>query len=114
MSPAFRLAGRSAHTRVVTVLLVLLAANVTFARAATLRGIVRDPQGAAVASVRVTIVGPLGASLVYSDADGRFEIPNLPAATYRVIAETAGLRAEKNCSAVMPEVTNESQARPPT
>ena len=94
MSPAFRLAGRSARTRVVAILFLLLAANVTLARAATLRGIVRDPQGAAVASVRVTIVGPLGASLVYSDADGRFEIPNLPAATYRVIAEIAGLRAD--------------------
>jgi outer membrane cobalamin receptor len=60
---------------------------------ATLRGVVVDPQGAAVASVRVTVVGPLGATSVSTDDAGRFEVPNLAAATYRVLAQADGWQA---------------------
>jgi outer membrane cobalamin receptor len=61
--------------------------------AATLRGLVVDPQRAAVASVRVTVIGPLGATTVTTDATGRFEVPGLAAATYRVLAESEGWQA---------------------
>jgi outer membrane cobalamin receptor len=79
------------------------------ADAATLRGVVHDPQGAAIPSVRVTVVGPLGASVVYSDPSGRFEVPNLPAATYRVLADAAGWRAEPDAVTLAADETREMQ-----
>jgi outer membrane cobalamin receptor len=62
--------------------------------AATLRGTVMDPQGTVVASARVVVVGPLGARHVYTDAEGRYEITDLSAGTYRILAEASGFSAD--------------------
>jgi len=64
------------------------------ADAAVLRGTVVDSQGSSVAAARIVIVGPLGARHVYTDGDGRFESTDLPAGTYRVLAEATGFSAD--------------------
>jgi outer membrane cobalamin receptor len=71
----------------------LITALASAARAATLSGTVVDPQGAPVASVRVVVLGPLGATTVTTDAAGRFELRDLAAASYRVLAQADGWNA---------------------
>jgi outer membrane cobalamin receptor len=73
--------------------LVLVFAAAPPANAATLSGIVVDPHGAPVPSVRVVVIGPLGATTVATDASGRFEVRDLAAATYRVLAQAEGWTA---------------------
>jgi len=93
--PAIRPAGRAARRRLLLTVLLISVVLLPFGlEAATLRGVVVDAQGATVAAARVTVVGPLGASVVRTDADGAFDVRGLPAAMYRVIAEAPGLRAE--------------------
>ena len=52
---------------------------------------ITDPEGRPVGSARVAVVGPLGARTVHTDADGRFNVPNLPPGTYRLLADAPGL-----------------------
>lgn len=96
MVPVARPAGRSAHGRslFLSLVLVVVALIASRADAAVLTGTVVDPQGRAVPAVRVIIVGPLGSSVVRTDADGRFEVPGLAGAAYRVMAEADGWHAD--------------------
>jgi outer membrane cobalamin receptor len=77
----------------VLVLVCALGLATARAQAATISGTVVDPQGAPVPSVRVVVIGPLGAVTVSTDASGRFEVPDLAAATYRVLAQAEGWTA---------------------
>src|SRR5687767_13876259 len=60
------------------------------------RGIVRDPLGAALAGVTVGLrQGSSGLErTVTTDANGRFEIANLPVGLYDLLFEHAGFSAE--------------------
>jgi outer membrane cobalamin receptor len=74
--------------------LALLSASTLSASAAVLRGTVSDPDGRAVAGVRLDIVGSIGARAVVTDAAGRFEATGLPAGTYHVVIASHEWRAE--------------------
>src|SRR4029450_1413324 len=76
---------------VVAILLNLVLLVPAVAWAASLRGGGGDPDGRPVGSARVTIVGPLGARTVQTDDGGRFGVGQLPAGTYRVVADAEGL-----------------------
>jgi outer membrane cobalamin receptor len=99
MPPAVLSAGRPARTlsiaarslRPVWLALLLFTTSALPAQAAGVRGMVTDPEGRPVASARVAIVGPLGARTVYTDAGGRFDVPNLPPGSYRLLADAPGL-----------------------
>ena len=58
--------------------------------AATLRGLVRDPDGRAVAGVRVIVTGGPAAAETITDAEGRFEFPALAAGRHEVRASIDG------------------------
>jgi outer membrane cobalamin receptor len=99
MHPGFLSGGRPAPDRSIVARLFasflpaasLVGLFASVAQAGEVRGIVTDPEGRPVAAARVAVVGLLGARTVQSGADGRFDIPNLPAGTYRVMAEAPGL-----------------------
>jgi outer membrane cobalamin receptor len=85
---------RSVFSRLLAALLPALVAitlGVLPAEAGDVRGIVTDPEGRPVVSARVAVLGPLGAVTVYTDGEGRFNAPNLPAGTYRLLADAPGL-----------------------
>ena len=97
MDPVSRLLGRSARQRKLTyiagapvVALLLFAAP---AVAGTLRGVVVDPADRPVAGAEVRVVGPLGVRTTAADEEGRFELVDLPPATYHVLAAAPGLEA---------------------
>ena len=85
---------------VVAILLKLVLLVPAVASAASIRGVVRDPDGRPVGSARVTIVGPLGARTVQTDDGGRFGVGQLPAGTYRVVADAEGLHGSSEPAAV--------------
>ncbi len=97
--PAVLSVGQPAHTsslvarwfRPVLLATLVLTASILPAEAAGVRGLVTDPEGRPVVSARVAVVGPLGARTVYTDADGRFDVPNLPPGIYRLLADAPGL-----------------------
>ena len=101
MHPAVLSAGQPAHAlslvprsvRPLFLAMLVLTASARSAEAAGVRGLVTDPEGRPVVSARVAIVGPLGAHTVYTGADGRFDVPNLPPGTYRLLADSPGLHA---------------------
>lgn len=62
--------------------------------AGAIRGRILDPAREPMASVRVIVTGPLGLRAVLTDADGRFEVPDLPGARYRLRVEAPGFTAE--------------------
>jgi outer membrane cobalamin receptor len=72
---------------------LLLLSLVIPADATPLAGRVIDPDGRPVVGARVMIDGPLGVRVATTGADGRFTLPDLPDATYRVSAEARGLAA---------------------
>lgn len=76
-------------------LLILAVLMVQPTGAATLRGVVRDPDGRAVPGARIIISGarPDAAELT-SDADGRFEWPALPAGRHDVRVIVDGFTAD--------------------
>jgi outer membrane cobalamin receptor len=73
---------------------VLALATGAAAEAGTIRGQVTDPAERPVPAARVVVAGPLGTRSVLTDAEGRFEVPDLPAARYRVLVEVPGFSAE--------------------
>ena len=108
MQPSPLSPARPAHNRPVftplsvALLLVplMLASSVQAARAGDVRGVVTDPAGRPVVSVRVAVVGPLGARTVFTDAEGRFDVSNLPAGTYRLLADAPGLHGSTEPTAI--------------
>ena len=88
-APALSVVGR--FLRVVCLALLVFTTSALSAQAAGVRGLITDPEGRPVVSARVAIVGPLGARTVYTDADGRFDVPNLPPGNYRLLADAPGL-----------------------
>ena len=77
----------------VVVLALLLLAIASPAFAGTLRGVVVDPADRPVAGAEVRVVGPLGMRTTAADEEGRFELADLPPATYHVLAAAPGLEA---------------------
>ena len=63
----------------------------------SLRGTIKDEQGAAMPGVTVTLTGPglLAPSTAVSDTDGTYRLINLPPGTYTLAAELTGLLAER-------------------
>ena len=84
--------GRPAR-RLPTLIAVALFVLPIPALAAPLSGRVLDPEGRPVAGARVLADGPLGVQTTRTDADGRFALPDLPDATYRLFVEAEGLSA---------------------
>ena len=72
---------------------LFLLSLINTATATPLAGRVIDPDGRPVGGARVMFDGPLGVRVATTDADGRFNLPDLPDATYRVSAEARGLAA---------------------
>lgn len=72
----------------------LVAAGVASAGAAPLSGQVVGPDHRPVASATVVVAGPLGVVLAETDAAGRFHLPDLAPAIYRVFARAPGLAAD--------------------
>ena len=102
-SPARSAHARSVSPSIASVLLLVplvLAAGVLTADAAEVRGVVTDPGGRPVGSVRVAVVGPLGARTVFTDGEGRFTVPNLPSGTYRLLADAPGLHGATEPTAI--------------
>ncbi len=102
-SPARSAHARSVSPSIASVLLLVplvLAAGVLTADAAEVRGVVTDPGGRPVGSVRVAVVGPLGARTVFTDGDGRFTVLNLPSGTYRLLADAPGLHGATEPTAI--------------
>jgi outer membrane cobalamin receptor len=101
MHPAVLSAGQPAHAlsvvgrslRLVCLALVAFTTSALSAHAAGVRGLITDPEGRPVVSARVAVVGPLGVRTVHTDADGRFDLPNLPPGSYRLLADAPGLHA---------------------
>jgi outer membrane cobalamin receptor len=101
MHPAVLSAGQPAHAlsvfgrslRLVCLALVAFTTSALSAHAAGVRGLITDPEGRPVVSARVAIVGPLGVRTVHTDADGRFDVANLPPGSYRLLADAPGLHA---------------------
>jgi outer membrane cobalamin receptor len=92
---------RSVHLRnLAGALLALVVMVPTAAFAGGIRGVVRDPDGRPVGSARVAVVGPLGARTVQTDDEGRFDVGQLPAGTYRVVADAQGLHGGSEPTAV--------------
>ena len=99
MHPAVLSTGQAAHAlslaprslRSLMLASLVLTGSAFSAEASGVRGLVTDPEGRPVVSARVAIVGPLGARTVYTDADGRFDVPNLPPGSYRLLADAPGL-----------------------
>ncbi len=100
--PTFRL-GRGRGTRPTPPRLILMALAVLLAVAAsvaaqsflgTIRGTVTDPQGAAVKGAAVVITDESTGvpRTAETDAEGRFEVPNLRPGTYRVEIVSAAFR----------------------
>lgn len=76
-----------------TAIAFLLAAAAS-ATAAPLSGLVIGPDRQPVASAVVVVAGPLGVKLVETDSHGRFHLPDLAPALYRVFARAPGLTAD--------------------
>lgn len=74
--------------------LISLTALARAAWADTLSGRVVDPDGRPVASALVLVDGPLGTRSVPTDRDGRFEIADESAGTYRLLVKATGLIAD--------------------
>jgi hypothetical protein len=74
--------------------LLLLASSASAQYRASLRGTVTDPQGAAVAGAKVTLVDRSTSRTVVStsDANGIYQFNALPVAPYRLTAEAAGFK----------------------
>ena len=112
MDPLARLAGRAARSlflrafdglrrheaghrpcptlvTVAAIALFLGAAAPAFAGA--LRGVVVDPSERPVTGAEIRVVGPLGVRTTETDAEGRFEVADLPPATYHVIVTAPAL-----------------------
>jgi hypothetical protein len=82
---------------VVAAILLLWSAAALGAQGGTgsLRGVVKDPQGAALPGATITARSPdlLSPSVTVSDADGTYRLVNLPPGTYAITAELAGFSA---------------------
>jgi Carboxypeptidase regulatory-like domain len=61
---------------------------------AGLSGTVIDPSGSVIPNAKVQVFAPSGqiAATAFTDGEGRYEIPDLPAANYRVEFSTAGFQ----------------------
>ena len=77
-----------------TVLAVLLLLLPSAAMAAALSGRVLDPSGQPVDGASVIVDGPVGVRTATTGTDGRFEIPALPPAAYRVLVEAPGFASQ--------------------
>jgi outer membrane cobalamin receptor len=76
------------------VLLVTFSLIITASlHAATLKGVVRDPDGRAVPGVRVIVTGGPAAAETLTDPAGRFEFPELAAGRHEVRASVDGFTA---------------------
>jgi outer membrane cobalamin receptor len=89
MDPAVRAAFRRLFLHLLLAGLALFVAPAVV-DAASLRGQVVDPDGRPVAQAEVQVAGPLGVRSVRTDTDGRFEVHDLAAATYRIVVSAAG------------------------
>src|SRR6266536_4067968 len=95
------------RTRVLVVLLLSVLGVAGAARAqsflGTIRGTVVDPQGAAVSGASVLIVDEATGvpRPVESDAEGRFEAPNLKPGTYRVEIVTPNFKKYEQTGIVL-------------
>ena len=96
-------ADRPLRLRALFVPLFLLVASALPVLGGSLRGVVIDPDARPVARADVRVVGPIGARLVRTDAEGRFEVRDLPAATYDLLVEAAGLQAPTHRVTMAPE-----------
>ena len=96
-------ADRPVRLRALLVSLFLLITSAVPALGGSLRGVVTDPDARPVARADVRVVGPIGARLVRTDAEGRFEIDDLPAATYDLLVEAPGLQAPTQRVTIAPE-----------
>ncbi len=73
--------------RVLILAVLLCVPTFAFSQMLQLEGVVRDPQGIPVAGVLVEITGAEGATRsVWTDGEGRYRSPDLPAGTYTVRA----------------------------
>lgn len=97
MIPAALSAGPAARRRAFSCLLPVLIALSLWPRAtdaATVRGVVTDPDGRPVPHARVLLSGPLGVRVASSDDEGAYRVDDLNAGTYRVLVEVDGFRAD--------------------
>src|SRR6185503_3784939 len=95
------------RTRVSTVVLLVLLAAAGAARAqsflGTIRGTVVDPQGAAVPKASVLVIDETTGvpRPVETDAEGRFEAPNLKPGTYRIEVITESFKKAERTGIVL-------------
>src|SRR3569832_1614134 len=75
--------------------LVMLSAVSVFGQTASISGRVTDPTGAAIGDAPVTIknTGTSSTQTVNSDAQGRYNVPDLPIGTYDVSASKTGFQS---------------------
>jgi outer membrane cobalamin receptor len=93
MDLAVRAASHRTRLRAFLFASSLLLTGSNTAAAASLHGVVADPDERPVAGAQVRVIGPLGVRSVRTDAEGRFELRDLAAATYRVVVDAPGFEA---------------------
>lgn len=85
-------ASRSAWSRILFTVLLLVAASFAQERVGSIVGTVTDPSGAAIpgATVTITAVSSASSTEVTADETGKFQVLQLPAGSYNVSAGSAG------------------------